>query len=403
MNQQVLISETESVKAVRTSQAVESGSFFPENGKRRKPLSHEVIRTIPDKPGGTAQLLRPDTGRFYFSGGISHMKRMLSGIKPTGQLHLGNYIGALSKFVSYQDEYEMIAFIANLHCITVPQDPKELQKNLRDCVALYLACGLDPKKATIFLQTDVKEHAQLGYIMCCHTYMGELNRMTQFKDKQAKGEKNLSGGLYTYPALMAADILIYDPDYVPVGEDQKQHVELTRDVAIRMNNRYGELFRLPEPLVPKVGARVMSLSEPEKKMSKSDGINKGCIYLLDDLKTARKKIMGAKTDSLGIVKFDPENQPGVSNLMQILSSLSDNRPMADIEAEFEGKGYGDFKRAVADKVCEELEGIQTRYNEIIASDLIETVLKEGADKARSLAAPKLAKVQQALGMEIVTK
>ena len=331
------------------------------------------------------------------------MKRMLSGIKPTGQLHLGNYIGALSKFVSYQDEYEMIAFIANLHCITVPQDPEELQKNLRDCVALYLACGLDPKKATIFLQTDVKEHAQLGYIMCCHTYMGELNRMTQFKDKQAKGEKNLSGGLYTYPALMAADILIYDPDYVPVGEDQKQHVELTRDVAIRMNNRYGELFKIPEPLVPKVGARIMSLSDPDKKMSKSDATNKGCIYLLDDLKTARKKVMGAKTDSLGIVKFDPENQPGVSNLMQILSSLSDNRPMADIEAEFAGKGYGDFKRAVADAVCNELESIQARYSDIIASGMIETVLAEGAEKARALAAPKLEKVQKAIGMEIITK
>jgi tryptophanyl-tRNA synthetase len=330
------------------------------------------------------------------------MKRMLSGIKPTGQLHLGNYIGALSKFVSYQDEYEMIAFIANLHCITVPQDPAELKKNLTDCVALYLACGLDPKKATIFLQTDVKEHAQLGYIMCCHTYMGELNRMTQFKDKQANGERNLSGGLYTYPALMAADILIYDPDYVPVGEDQKQHVELTRDVAIRMNNRYGKLFKIPEPLIPKVGARIMSLSDPEKKMSKSDETNKGCIYLLDDLKTARKKIMSAKTDSLGIVKYDPENQPGISNLMQILSSLSDNRPMADIEREFEGKGYGEFKRAVADAVCAELEKIQARYNEIIASGMIDEILREGAEKARDMAAPKLSAVQQAIGMEIVS-
>ena len=225
------------------------------------------------------------------------MKRMLSGIKPTGQLHLGNYIGALRHFVEYQDEYEMFAFIANLHCITVPQDPKELQQNLRDCVALYLACGLDPDRANIFLQTDVRAHAQLGYIMCCHTYMGELNRMTQFKDKMAHGEKNLSGGLYTYPSLMAADILLYDPDYVPVGEDQKQHVELTRDLAIRMNNRYGELFHVPEPLVAKVGARIMSLSDPSKKMSKSDETNKGCIYLLDDLKAARKKVMSAVTDN----------------------------------------------------------------------------------------------------------
>ena len=266
------------------------------------------------------------------------MKRMLSGIKPTGQLHLGNYIGALRHFVESQDEYEMIAFIANLHCITVPQDPEELQKNLKDCVALYLACGLDPQKSTIFLQTDVKEHAQLGFIICCHTYLGELNRMTQFKDKQAKGEKNLSGGLYTYPTLMAADILIYDPDYVPVGEDQKQHVELCRDVAIRMNNRYGKLFTIPEPAVPKVGARIMSLSDPTKKMSKSDGTDKGCIYLLDPLPKARKKVMSAVTDSIGKVHFDPENQPGVSNLMQIMSSLT-GKSLEDIEKEFEGKGF----------------------------------------------------------------
>ena len=329
------------------------------------------------------------------------MKRMLSGIKPTGQLHLGNYIGALRHFVESQNEYEMFAFIANLHCITVPQDPKELQKNLKDCVALYLACGLDPNKATIFLQTDVKEHAQLGFIMCCHTYMGELNRMTQFKDKQAKGEKNLSGGLYTYPALMAADILLYSPDYVPVGEDQKQHVELTRDVAERMNNRYGQLFTVPEPLVAKVGARIMSLSDPTKKMSKSDETNKGCIYLLDDLKVARKKVMSAVTDSFGKVHYDPENQPGISNLMQILSSLSNERSFEDIEKEFEGKGYGDFKKAVADAVCAKLEEIQTRYNEILNSDLIETTLASGAKKAGAIAEEKLNQVQKAIGMEIL--
>ncbi|MBP3891524.1 MAG: tryptophan--tRNA ligase [Solobacterium sp.] len=331
------------------------------------------------------------------------MKRMLSGIKPTGQLHLGNYIGALSHFVESQEEFEMIAFIANLHCITVPLEPSELQKNLHDCVALYLACGLDPKKSTIFLQTDVKEHAQLGFIMCCHTYLGELNRMTQFKDKQAKGESNLSGGLYTYPTLMAADILLYDADYVPVGEDQKQHVELTRDVAIRMNHRYGDLFKVPEPLIPKVGARIMSLTEPDKKMSKSDETNKGCIYLLDPLEIARKKVMGSVTDSLAKVHYDPELQPGISNLLQILSSLSNNRPIGEIEQEFEGKGYGDFKRAVADVVCAKLEVIQTEYNRITSSDLIETTLQEGAKKAQILAAKKLAQVQQAIGMEIIPK
>ena len=323
------------------------------------------------------------------------MKRMLSGIKPTGQLHLGSYLGALKHFVDYQDEYEMYAFIANLHCITVPQDPATLQKNL--------ACGLDPKKATIFLQTDVKAHAQLGYIMCCHTYMGELSRMTQFKDKQAKGEKNLSGGLYTYPSLMAADILLYDPDYVPVGDDQKQHVELTRDLAIRMNHRYGDLFKVPEPLIGKVGARIMSLNDPSKKMSKSDNNDKGCVYLLDDLKKARKKIMGAVTDNFANVHYDPENQPGIANLMQIMSSLEDNRPFGEIEEQFKGKGYGDFKRAVADDVCHTLETIQNRYNEVISSDLLEKTLSEGAARANAIANAKLDKVQRAIGIEIIDK
>lgn len=331
------------------------------------------------------------------------MKRMLSGIKPTGQLHLGSYIGALKHFVEYQDNYEMFAFIANLHCITVPQDPVQLQKNLKDCVTLYLACGLDPSKATIFLQTDVRAHAQLGYIMCCHTYLGELNRMTQFKDKVAKGVKNLSGGLYTYPALMAADILLYDADYVPVGDDQKQHVELTRNIAERMNHRYGDLFTLPEPLIGKVGARIMSLNDPSKKMSKSDNNAKGCVYLLDDLKAARKKIMSAVTDSVGKVHYDPENQPGITNLMQILSSLSDDRPFGDIEQEFEGKGYGDFKRVVADAVCAKLEEIQTKYNEISNSDILEKTLTEGAKKANAIADAKLDKVQRAIGMEILDR
>lgn len=327
------------------------------------------------------------------------MKRMLSGIKPTGQLTLGNYIGALKNFVRYQEDYEMIAFIANLHCITVYQEPSDLKKNLKDAVALYLACGLDPQKATIFLQTDVLEHAQLGYIMACNTYMGELNRMTQFKDKVAKGETNLTAGLYTYPTLMSADILIYDPDFVPVGEDQKQHVELTRDTAIRFNNRYGETFKIPEPLVAKVGARIMSLSDPSKKMSKSELSNKGCIYLLDELNVARKKIMSAVTDDLACVRFDPVNQPGVSNLLQIHSSLS-NESIDSLVARFEGKGYGDFKKEVADVVVSELEKIQTRYNEIINGDTIEQVLEDGANKARLMARKKLDKVQRKIGVEI---
>ena len=326
-------------------------------------------------------------------------KRMLSGIKPTGQLTLGNYIGALRNFVNYQDDYEMIVFIANLHCITEYQDPEDLKKNLTDAVALYLACGLDPKKATIFLQTDVPAHAQLGYIMACNTYLGELNRMTQFKDKSAKGEKNLTAGLYTYPCLMAADILLYDANYVPVGEDQKQHVELTRDIAQRFNNKYGETFVVPEPLIAKVGARIMSLTDPSKKMSKSDETNKGCIYLLDDPMVARKKIMSAVTDSLNDIKLDKENQPGLYNLIEIASALS-GRSMEDIVEEFKGQGYGKLKGYVADVVCDTLEKIQGRYKEIIESRQIEKVLEEGAQKASAIANKTLDKAVKKIGLEI---
>jgi len=327
------------------------------------------------------------------------MKRMLSGIKPTGQLTLGNYIGALRNFVNYQDDYEMFVFVANLHCITEYQDPKDLSKNLTDAIALYLACGLDPKKATIFLQTDVHAHAELGYIMACNTYLGELNRMTQFKDKTAKGEKNMTAGLYTYPCLMSADILLYNANYVPVGEDQKQHVELTRDLAQRFNNKYGETFVVPEPLINKVGARIMSLSDPSKKMSKSDETNKGCIYLLDDLALARKKIMSAVTDSIGVIQLDKENQAGLYNLIEIASSLT-NRPMQDIVDEFAGQGYGKLKGYVADVVCDTLDTIQNRYNEIIHSRQIEEVLSDGAKKASAIADKTLNTVKEKIGLEI---
>lgn len=327
------------------------------------------------------------------------MKRMLSGIKPTGQLTLGNYIGALRNFVKYQDEYEMYVFIANLHCITEYQEPLQLSKNLTDAIALYLACGLDPKKSTIFLQTDVKAHAELGYIMACNTYLGELNRMTQFKDKTAKNEKNLTAGLYTYPCLMAADILLYNADYVPVGDDQKQHVELTRDIAQRFNNKYGETFKVPEPLIAKVGARIMSLSDPSKKMSKSDETNKGCIYLLDDLKVARKKIMSAVTDSIGIIQLDKENQPGLYNLIEIASSLTD-RSMNDIVDEFAGQGYGKLKTYVADVVCAELEKIQNKYHDIISSHLLDEIMSEGAKKANLIAEQTLKNVENKIGLKI---
>ena len=327
------------------------------------------------------------------------MKRMLSGIKPSGQLTLGNYIGALREFVKYQDDYEMVVFIANLHTLTVYQDPKELSTNLRDTIALYLACGLDPQRSTIFMQSDVMQHAQLGFILSCNTYMGELNRMTQYKDKLAKGEESMTSGFYVYPTLMAADILIYDPAFVPVGEDQKQHVELTRDVAIRFNNRYGETFKIPEPLIPKVGARVMSLSDPTKKMSKSDALDKGCIYLLDTPEVARKKIMSAVTDTLGKIAFDPVNQPGISNLLQIHGALS-GRSIEDLVKEFEGQGYGTFKKAVAEEVVKLLTVLQARYREIMDQGILDAVLAQGAAKARVLAEAKLQDVQRKIGLTI---
>lgn len=328
------------------------------------------------------------------------MKRMVSGIKPTGELTLGNYIGALRNFVKYQDDYELYVFIANLHCVTVYQDPKELRKNLKDAIALYLACGLDPEKCTIFLQSDVYEHAQLGWLMTCMSYMGELSRMTQFKEKtQNAKDENITAGLFVYPPLMAADILLYDADYVPVGEDQKQHVELTRDLAQRFNNRYSETFVVPEPLVAKVGARIMSLSDPAKKMSKSEETNKGCIYLLDDVNAAKKKIMSAVTDNYAHVNYDKENQPGVSNLLEIMSSLS-GEPIDDIVARYEGKGYGEFKKEVAEVVGNELTKIQSRYNEIMKSGQIEQILKEGAEKAHHMAFRKLKKVQKKMGIDI---
>ena len=327
------------------------------------------------------------------------MKRMLSAIKPTGQLTLGNYIGALKTFVGYQDDYEMFLFIANLHCVTVYQEPEVLRKNLRDAVALYLASGLDPNKSTIFLQSDVLEQAQLGWLLSCNTYLGELNRMTQYKDHVAKQKTNITCGLYAYPCLMAADILAYDSDYVPVGEDQKQHVELTRDVAIRFNNAYGKTFTIPEPLVAKVGSRIMSLSDPTKKMSKSEESNKGCIYLLDDPEVAAKKVMGAKTDSLGKISYDKVNQAGLANLFEIASILN-NEPIASLEARFKNEGYGTFKKEVAQIVKKTLSDLQAKYNEVLNSHQIDTVLAQGCAKARPIAKATLDRVQDKIGIEI---
>lgn len=327
------------------------------------------------------------------------MKRMLSGIKPSGQLTLGNYIGALKEFVKYQEDYEMYVFIANLHTLTQYQDPKVLKKNLEDTVALYLACGLDPLKTQIFMQSNVMQQAQLGFILSCNTALGELNRMTQYKDKMLKGEEGLSAGFYVYPTLMAADILAYQADYVPVGEDQKQHVELTRDLAMRFNNRYGNSFKVPEPLIAKVGARIMSLSDPTKKMSKSDDNDKGCIYLLEDPKVAYKKVMSAVTDSLGVIRYDVANQPGVSNLLVIHASLS-GKKIEDLVLKFEGKGYGDLKKAVANEVVKLLEDLQAKHALILQSHQVTEVLRQGEKNAQVIAEKTLKRAQIALGIEI---
>ena len=327
------------------------------------------------------------------------MKKMLSGIKPTGRLTLGNYIGAIRNFVNYQDNYELYVFIANMHAITVAQDKTELKKNTKDLIALYLACGLDPNKVTIFLQSDVHEHAELGWIMTCSTYMGELQRMTQYKDKAAKGETGITAGLFTYPSLMAADILLYDADYVPVGVDQKQHVELTRNLAERFNHRYGDTFTVPEPLIAKVGAKVYSLQDPTKKMSKSEENPKGTIDLLDDPNIAKKKIMSAVTDSIGIVQHDIDTQPGIANLLTILSSLT-NESIESITKRYEGKGYGEFKKEVANAVFEFLTNLQKNYVDILKSGLVEQVITEGNMKASKLAAKKLRKVKRKIGFEI---
>lgn len=322
---------------------------------------------------------------------------VLSGIKPTGQLQLGNYIGALKNFAKYQNDHKVFVFIADLHALTLPIDPEVLYNNTRDIVAFYLACGLDPEKATIFLQSQVPAHAELGTILGNYAYMGEMNRMTQFKEKASKlNEKSIGLGLYTYPVLMAADILLYNAETVPVGEDQKQHVELCRNLAERFNHRYKEeVFVIPTPVINKTGARIMSLSDPTKKMSKSDP--KGDIFLKDDLKAARKKIMSAVTDLECEVRFDKENKPGISNLLTIYSCLKDIT-IEEAEKEFVGCNYGTFKKAVADIVCSTLEEIQTKYNQIIESGIIDKVLEKGAREASQMADETVRRVKKVIGL-----
>lgn len=327
------------------------------------------------------------------------MERMLSGIKPTGRLTLGNYIGAISQFVKYQDEYELYIFIANQHAITVPIEAKELRQNTKDLVALYLASGLDPEKVTIFLQSDVSAHAKLGWVMTCMSYMGELQRMTQYKDKTAKGETGITAGLFTYPSLMAADILLYDAKYVPVGIDQKQHVELARNLAERFNNRYSDTFVIPEPLMTTVGQKIYSLQDPTKKMSKSETNPKGTIDLLDDPSAARKKIMSAVTDSLGIIQYDPEHQPGLANLLTIQSVLS-QEPIDSIVNRYQGKGYGELKREIGQTVYDFLSNLQAKYKDVLDRKIVDQVLQNGAQKASSIANKKIQKVYRKVGFTI---
>lgn len=324
------------------------------------------------------------------------MKTIFSGIQPSGTLTLGNYLGAMRQFVQLQDTEHCYFCVVDQHAITVPQDPKELSENIRSLAALYIASGINPEKSTLFIQSEVPAHTELGWMMQTLGYMGELERMTQFKDK-SEGRSAVSTALFTYPALMAADILLYQTDIVPVGDDQTQHIELTRTLAERFNNRFGETFVIPEIRIPKVGARIMSLQEPTKKMSKSDENPRATISMLDTPKQIEKKIKSAVTDSEGIVTFDKENKPGVSNLMTIYSSCT-NYTIDEIEAAFDGKGYGDFKSAVAEAVINTLAPIQERYTALLESTELDDILTAGANKAGKKAAETLSKAKKQMGL-----
>jgi len=323
---------------------------------------------------------------------------MLTGLQPTGYLTLGNYVGAIGQMIKNQDEYESYIFVADMHAITVPKDPNELRNNIKSLLAIYLACGIDPKKNTIFLQSENVYHANVSWILECLTPYGELGRMTQFKDKSRKSE-NFSAGLLTYPVLMASDILLYDIDVVPVGQDQKQHVELTRNIAERVNKKYNtEIFKVPEPLIQKTGAKIMSLQEPTKKMSKSDVLEKASIFILDEPNLIRKKIASAVTDCDGVIKYDVENKPGISNLLTIYSCCK-NISIEDAVKEVEGLNYGEFKKLVGDSVVDILSPIQTKYHELINNPkYLDEVLDKGAEKASYFANKMVAKVKRKIGV-----
>jgi tryptophanyl-tRNA synthetase len=324
------------------------------------------------------------------------MQTIFSGIQPSGTITLGNYIGAMKQFVELQNDYNCYFCIVDQHAITVPQDRLELRKNIRSLAALYLAVGIDPEKATLFIQSEVPAHAQAGWMMQCIAYIGELERMTQFKDKSA-GKDAVSASLLTYPPLMAADILLYNANLVPVGEDQKQHMELTRDLAERFNKKYGDVLTIPDIRLPEVGARIMSLQEPTKKMSKSDPNSKAFITPLDEPNQITKKIKSAVTDSEGIVKFDKINKAGISNLLSIYSIL-DNKTISELEEMYQGKGYGDFKGDLADVVVNVFKPIQEKYNNLMESSELDRILDEGAEKANQVASKTLKKMENAMGL-----
>lgn len=325
------------------------------------------------------------------------METLFSGIQPSGVPTIGNYIGALKQFTEIQDEYDCYFCIVDQHAITVPQNKAALRKNIRSLAALYLASGLNPEKVTLFIQSEVPAHAQAGWMLTTISSIGELERMTQYKDKAKDRKEGIPAGLLTYPPLMAADILLYGTNIVPVGEDQKQHLELARDLAERFNARYNDIFTIPEIRMPKVGGRIMSLQEPTKKMSKSDSNTKGFISLLDPPNTVAKKIKSAVTDSDGIVKYDKENKPGISNLLSIYSIFT-GKTIAELEAMYEGKGYGDFKSDLADVMVEFITPFQEKYEYYMNSEELDRILDEGAEKARKKSFKMLKKMENAMGL-----
>ena len=326
-------------------------------------------------------------------------KVMLSGIQPSGDLTLGSYMGAIKNWVPLQDEYDCIYCIVDMHAITVRQDPALLRRRTLEQLAQYIACGLDPEKNTLFIQSHVPAHAELGWVLNCYTMFGELSRMTQFKDKSAKHKENINGGLFTYPALMAADILLYQPDFVPVGEDQKQHVELTRNIVQRFNGIYGDVFKIPEGMLSKSGAKIMSLQEPEKKMSKSDPNPKGYISMMDDMNVIAKKIKSAVTDSEGVIEYR-ENDPtkaGINNLLSIMSAVT-GRNIESTVKDYSGKGYGDFKNDVAEAVVECIRPIRNEYDKLIADkQYLMDICQRGADSAKRISQRTLKKVYKKVG------